>query len=149
MFLNGAILGMRREEIRRKFDQIVDFSGVGDFIDTPVKHYSSGMYVRLAFAVSAYLDPDILIVDEVLAVGDAAFQAKCAERMRELTGMGRTVIVVSHSMASIAALCTKAIYLDHGRMVAMGPVMEIAGIYIHGARERQAARPAFPRTCVR
>ncbi len=93
------------------------------------------MYVRLAFAVAAHLEPEILIVDEVLAVGDAAFQRKCAERMRELTGMGRTVIVVSHSMASIAALCTKAIYLDHGRMVAMGPVSEVAGKYIQASRE--------------
>ncbi len=105
IYLNGAILGMSRQEIRKKLDQIVSFSGVERFIDTPVKHYSSGMYVRLAFSVSAWLDPDILILDEVLSVGDQAFQRKCAERMRELTREGRTVIVVSHSMATINDMC--------------------------------------------
>ena len=118
VYLNGAILGMPHAEIRRKFDQIVEFSGVEKFIDTPVKHYSSGMYVRLAFSVSAWLDPDILIVDEVLAVGDQAFQKKCAERMKELTKEGRTVLFVSHSMATVNQMCQKALYLENGRVVA-------------------------------
>jgi lipopolysaccharide transport system ATP-binding protein len=118
IFLNGAILGMSRQEVRRKFDQIVDFSEVGDFLDTPVKFYSSGMYVRLAFSVSASLDPDILIVDEVLAVGDYAFQQKCVNRVKELTTLGCTVLFVSHSMATVNALCQKALYLANGRLVA-------------------------------
>ena len=124
IFLNGAILGMTAREIRRKFDQIVDFSGVEKFIDTPVKRYSSGMYVRLAFSVSAWLDPDILIVDEVLSVGDAAFQRKCAIRMNELTKEGRTVLFVSHSMASVNQMCQKALYLEKGRVVAFKAVEE-------------------------
>jgi len=117
IFLNGAILGMSRHEVRRKFDQIVEFSEVGDFLDTPVKFYSSGMYVRLAFSVSASLDPDILIVDEVLAVGDYGFQQKCVNRVKELTGDGCTVLFVSHSMATINALCQKALYLANGRLI--------------------------------
>jgi lipopolysaccharide transport system ATP-binding protein len=124
IFLNGAILGMTAREIRSKFDQIVDFSGVEKFIDTPVKRYSSGMYVRLAFSVSAWLDPDILIVDEVLSVGDAAFQRKCAVRMKELTKEGRTVLFVSHSMASVNQMCQKALYLEKGRVVAFKAVEE-------------------------
>jgi lipopolysaccharide transport system ATP-binding protein len=124
VYLNGAILGMTHAEIRRKFDQIVEFSGVEKFLDTPVKHYSSGMYVRLAFSVSAWLDPDILIVDEVLAVGDQAFQKKCAERMKELTKEGRTVLFVSHSMATVNQMCQKALYLENGRVVAYKPVEE-------------------------
>jgi lipopolysaccharide transport system ATP-binding protein len=124
IFLNGAILGMRSREIRRKFDRIVDFSGVERFIDTPVKHYSSGMYVRLAFAVSAWLDPDILILDEVLAVGDAAFQRKCAARMKELTKEGRTILFVSHSMGSVNQICQKALYLESGRVVSFKAVEE-------------------------
>ncbi|MGC8669458.1 MAG: ABC transporter ATP-binding protein, partial [Chthonomonadales bacterium] len=106
IYLNGAILGMTRREIDRKFDEIVDFSGVERFIDTPVKRYSSGMYLRLAFAVAAHLDPEILIVDEVLAVGDAAFQKKCLGRMGEVARSGRTVLFVSHNMAAVKALCT-------------------------------------------
>ncbi|MGO4666602.1 ABC transporter ATP-binding protein [Bosea sp. 2RAB26] len=129
VFLNGAILGMSNIEIRRKFDQIVHFSGVEKFIDTPVKHYSSGMYVRLAFSVSAWLDPDILIVDEVLAVGDQAFQKKCIERMRELTKEGRTVLFVSHSLATVSQMCRKALYLEAGRMVSFGPVVEATREY--------------------
>ncbi|MGO4735536.1 ABC transporter ATP-binding protein [Bosea sp. 2KB_26] len=124
IFLNGAILGMSRQEIRKKFDQIVDFSGVEKFIDTPVKHYSSGMYVRLAFSVSAWLEPDILIVDEVLAVGDQAFQTKSAARMRELTQEGRTVLFVSHSMATMNQMCQKALYLENGRVSSFGTVEE-------------------------
>lgn len=129
VYLSGAILGMPREEIRRKFDQIVEFSGVQKFIDTPVKHYSSGMYVRLAFSVSAWLDPDILILDEVLAVGDQGFQKKCEERMRELTREGRTVLFVSHSMATINQMCQKALYLERGRVVSYGPVVDMTRNY--------------------
>ena len=142
IFLNGAILGMPRSEIRRKFDQIVDFSGVEKFIDTPVKHYSSGMYVRLAFSVSAWLDPDILIVDEVLSVGDQAFQKRCAERMRELTGDGRTVIFVSHSMSAVKSMCEKALYLKDGQVVSFGSVEEIANDYLRSVAE-ESGGPAW------
>lgn len=115
IFLNGTILGMRKKEIRRKFDAIVDFAGVERYIDTPVKRYSSGMYVRLAFAVAAYLESEILIVDEVLAVGDAEFQKKCLGKMKEVSkGEGRTVLFVSHNMAAVKSLCGKVILLEHG-----------------------------------
>jgi lipopolysaccharide transport system ATP-binding protein len=115
IFLNGAILGMKRAEIRRKFDQIVEFSEIAKFLDTPVKRYSSGMYVRLAFSVAAHLDPEILIVDEVLAVGDAAFQKKCLGKMNDVVKQGRTVIFVSHSMDAIASLCTSVILMKNGK----------------------------------
>src|SRR5687767_12667287 len=117
IFLNGAILGMSRAEIRRKFDEIVDFSGVEKFLDTPVKRYSSGMYVRLAFAVAAHLEPDVLIVDEVLAVGDSAFQKKCLGKMGAQAGEGRTILLVSHTMPAIQSLCHRVIWLDKGRIV--------------------------------
>jgi lipopolysaccharide transport system ATP-binding protein len=120
IYLNGAILGMNRAEVRRKFDEIVDFSGVGKHIDTPVKWYSSGMYVRLAFAVAAHLEPEILIVDEVLAVGDAEFQKRCLGRMSEVAKEGRTVLFVSHNMQAIRRLCRTGILLDHGKVVAEG-----------------------------
>jgi lipopolysaccharide transport system ATP-binding protein len=116
VFLNGTILGMRKHEIQRKFDEIVSFSGVERYIDTPVKRYSSGMYVRLAFAVAAHLEPEILIVDEVLAVGDAEFQEKCLGKMKDVAGNGRTVLFVSHNMAAVKNLCQRAILLDKGRM---------------------------------
>lgn len=115
-YLNGAILGMSREEVNRKFDEIVDFSGVEKFIDTPVKRYSSGMYVRLAFAVAAHLESEILVVDEVLAVGDAEFQKKCLGKMGDVTNKGRTVLFVSHNMASISQLCSRCILLDKGNL---------------------------------
>ncbi|HEX5272574.1 MAG TPA: ABC transporter ATP-binding protein [Gemmataceae bacterium] len=120
IFLNGAILGMTRREILRKFDEIVAFAEVERFIDTPVKHYSSGMYVRLAFAVAAHLEPEVLIVDEVLAVGDANFQKRCLGKMREVSSSGRTVLFVSHNMAAVAELTGKAILLDEGRVVGAG-----------------------------
>jgi lipopolysaccharide transport system ATP-binding protein len=116
VFLSGAVLGMKRSEIVRRFDEIVAFSELEQFLDTPVKHYSSGMYVRLGFAVAAHLEPDILIVDEVLAVGDLAFQKKCLGRMSEVAGEGRTVVFVSHNMGAIKALCSRAILIDHGRV---------------------------------
>ncbi len=122
VFLNGAIMGMRRREIARKFDEIVAFADVERFLDTPVKRYSSGMYVRLAFAVAAHLEPDILIIDEVLAVGDAQFQKKCLGKIENVAGSGRTVMFVSHNMATMAALCTRALYLADGRLRFDGPV---------------------------
>lgn len=129
VFLNGTILGMPRKEILRNFDEIVDFSGVERFLDTPVKHYSSGMYMRLAFAVAAHLDPDILLIDEVLAVGDLAFQQKCLGKIESITSTGRTVLFVSHSMSSVTSLCTSAILLDAGRIVASGKVSEVVMKY--------------------
>ena len=114
IFLNGAILGMKRADIKRRFDEIVSFAEIDKFIDTPVKHYSSGMYLRLAFAVAAHLEPEILLVDEVLAVGDAAFQKKCIGKMEEVAGEGRTVLFVSHNMAAVQALCTRGIFLYNG-----------------------------------
>ena len=130
IFLNGAILGMRKEEVERKFDEIVDFSGVEKFIDTPVKRYSSGMYVRLAFAVAAHLDPDILIVDEVLAVGDAEFQKKCLGKMGDVRGEGRTVLFVSHNMRAIQKLCSRAIWVDEGVIHKVGITDEIIEEYL-------------------
>ena len=132
IFLNGAILGMTRQEIKRKFDEIVDFSGVERYIDTPVKRYSSGMYVRLAFAVAAHLDPEILVVDEVLAVGDAEFQKKCLGKMKEASDkQGRTVLFVSHNMAAISALCGKGMVLQNGRMQHYGPIEECVKLYLN------------------
>jgi lipopolysaccharide transport system ATP-binding protein len=130
IFLNGTILGMKRSEIKSKFDQIVDFSEVEKFIDTPVKHYSSGMYVRLAFAVAAHLEPEILIIDEVLAVGDAEFQKKCLGKMGEVTGEGRTVIFVSHNMQAVQSLCTKAILLQKGQVINQGPSSTVINNYL-------------------
>ncbi len=134
IYLNGAILGMRRAEVERKFDEIVAFSEIGRFLDTPVKRYSSGMYVRLAFAVAAHLEPDILVVDEVLAVGDAEFQKKCIGRMRNVVGEGRTVLFVSHNMAAVKSLCTRAILLEEGRVAADGVVDEIVDQYLGSMR---------------
>lgn len=133
IFMNGAILGMSQEEIRKKFDEIVEFAGVGEFIDTPVKRYSSGMYMRLAFSVAAHIDPEILIVDEVLAVGDAEFQKKCLGKMKDVSNSGRTVIFVSHNINAIQDLCNKIIWLDKGQIVEMGDdVRKITSHYIHG-----------------
>jgi len=115
IYLNGALLGMSRSEVKSKFDTIVDFAEVEDFLDTPVKHYSSGMYVRLAFSVSAFLEPDIVILDEVLSVGDGGFQKKSLHRLREITSEGRTVLLVSHSMSAVRDFCTKALLIEHGR----------------------------------
>jgi lipopolysaccharide transport system ATP-binding protein len=130
IYLNGAILGMRRAEIERKFDEIVAFAEVEQFIDTAVKHYSSGMYLRLAFAVAAHLEPEILIVDEVLAVGDAAFQKKCLGKMSEVASEGRTVLFVSHNMGAVRGLCRQAIWLHDGQVRMVGPVLEVVDGYI-------------------
>ena len=130
IYLNGAILGMTRMEIKRKFDEIVDFAETEKFLDTPVKRYSSGMYVRLAFAVAAHLEPEILLVDEVLAVGDAAFQKKALGKMGDVVSEGRTVLFVSHNMTAIKSLCPKAILLSDGAVVSSGPVQEVVNDYL-------------------
>jgi lipopolysaccharide transport system ATP-binding protein len=130
VFLNGAVLGMSRAETAKKFDEIVAFSGVRDFIDVPVKRYSTGMYVRLAFSVAAHLDPEILLLDEVFAVGDRAFQEKCLERITEMTRSGRTVIFVSHDVSSVARLCDHALVLNEGRLVFSGGVDDAIGRYL-------------------
>jgi lipopolysaccharide transport system ATP-binding protein len=130
IYLNGAILGMRKTEIERKFDEIVDFAEIEKFIDTPVKRYSSGMYVRLAFAVAAHLEPEILLVDEVLAVGDAAFQKKCLGKMGDVAKEGRTVLFVSHNMAAVTRLCRKAIWLDMGRLCMTGAAEQVVSQYL-------------------
>lgn len=129
IYLNGAILGMKRSEIRRKFEEIVKFADIGKFLDTPVKHYSSGMYVRLAFAIAAHLDPDILMVDEVLSVGDFRFQKKSLGRMNEMSKTGRTVVFVSHSMPMIEKFCTRVVYLEKGRVKDIGPAAKIIERY--------------------
>ncbi len=137
--LNGAILGMTRAEIKDKFDEIVDFSEIGRFLDTPVKRYSSGMYVRLAFAVAAHLEPEILIVDEVLAVGDAGFQKKCLGKMEDVAGGGRTVLFVSHNMQAITSLCDRAIQIDGGRLVNSGSADAIVAEYLAQQAETGAS----------
>jgi lipopolysaccharide transport system ATP-binding protein len=134
VYLNGTILGMRKREVDRKFDQIVEFSGVEKFLDTPVKRYSNGMRVRLAFAVSAHLEPEILVVDEVLAVGDAEFQRKCLDKMQDVGKEGRTVLFVSHNMNAITRLCGRAILLEGGRIASDGPAHDVVSQYLsHGA----------------
>jgi len=135
IYLNGAILGMKRGEIRQKFDEIVAFSEVEKFIDTPIKHYSSGMYLRLAFAVAAHLESEILIVDEVLAVGDGRFQRKCLNKMQEVGAQGRTVLFVSHSMPAITRLCRRALLLNEGKLVAEGPAHTVVRTYLSGTTD--------------
>ncbi len=144
VYLNGAILGMRREEIKRKFDDIVDFSEVGKFLDTPVKRYSSGMYVRLAFSVAAHLDPQIMIVDEVLAVGDAAFQKKCLGKMNDVVKEGRTVLFVSHQMDAVASLCGSVMVVDGGRASERMETEEGITRYL-GGKEQATAVPLADR----
>jgi lipopolysaccharide transport system ATP-binding protein len=140
IFLNGAIMGMSRSEVTRKLDEIVAFSGVEKFIDTPVKRYSSGMYMRLAFAVSAHLDPEILIVDEVLAVGDLEFQKKCIGKMENVAGEGRTVLFVSHNMGAVQRLCTRAILLSEGKTVADGTASSVVEQYLSSGMSQQGER---------
>jgi lipopolysaccharide transport system ATP-binding protein len=135
VFVNGAILGMSRAEVKRKFDEIVAFSGVEEFLDTPVKRYSSGMQVRLAFAVAAHLEPEILVVDEVLAVGDAEFQNKCLGKMSEVASGGRTILFVSHNLAAVEALCSRACLIEGGRLVAAGEVGSIIARYLDSGCE--------------
>jgi lipopolysaccharide transport system ATP-binding protein len=149
IYLNGAVLGMSRAEVRKKFDEIVAFAEVERFLDTPVKRYSSGMYVRLAFAVAAHLEPDILIVDEVLAVGDVEFQKKCLGKMSDVASSGRTILFVSHNMGSVAALCSTGMRLQAGRIAAAGPIQEVIASYLaapltatQAAFEPKAGRPS-------
>ena len=130
IYMNGSILGMSRREIDLKFDEIVDFSEIGDFLDTPVKRYSSGMYVKLAFSVASCLDSDVLLVDEVLAVGDAAFSKKSLARMKELTSSGKTVVFVSHSMDKICEICSRCILFENGRIVTDGPARQVTEEYL-------------------
>lgn len=140
IYLNGAILGMSRKEIDRKFDEIVDFAEIEKFIDTPVKRYSSGMYVRLAFAVAAHLEPEILLVDEVLAVGDAAFQKKCLGKMGDVAKAGRTVLFVSHNMAAVEGLCSRAAWLDAGCLVESGGPRDVIARYLSSGLRPSAAQ---------
>jgi lipopolysaccharide transport system ATP-binding protein len=145
IYLNGAILGMKRAEITRKFDEIVAFSEIEEFLDTPVKRYSSGMYVRLAFAVAAHLEPEILIVDEVLAVGDYSFQKKCLGKMQDVAaGDGRTILFVSHNMSALAQLCNRAVLLENGTVTAMGPIREVIEEYLQSGSDHRSARAEFP-----
>ena len=137
-YLNGAILGMTKSEIKRKFDEIVAFAEIEKFIDTPVKFYSSGMYVRLAFAVAAHLEPEILVLDEVLAVGDTAFQQKCLGKMRDVSSHGRTVLLVSHSMATVGQLCKKTVWLNEGRLEEFGPSDGVIQSYLNSQRSAGA-----------
>jgi lipopolysaccharide transport system ATP-binding protein len=137
IFLNGAVLGMKRAEIKRKFDEIVNFAEVEKFLDTPVKRYSSGMYVRLAFAVAAHLEPEILVVDEVLAVGDAEFQKKCLNKMGEVASGGRTVLFVSHNLSAVADLCTKALLLEKGQIECVGTPEQVITAYIERSSSSQ------------
>lgn len=142
IYLNGTILGMSREDIRRRFDAIVDFSGLEEFIDTPVKRYSSGMYARLGFAVAAHVDPDVLIVDEVLSVGDRVFQRKCVERMTRIIKGGATVVFVSHNLRAVAELCDRGLLLEKGRVVRIGSTHEVIKAYLDRAYATRAAGDA-------
>lgn len=146
IFLNAAILGMRRKEIEEKFDKIVEFSEIGKFLDTPVKYYSSGMYVRLAFSVAAHLDPDILVLDEVLAVGDSAFQRKCFQKIQEITQTdGRTILFVSHNMSALLSLCNRAILLERGQLKMDGPVEAVVNKYLENREKTNVfEHPADP-----
>ncbi|MCG2711503.1 MAG: ABC transporter ATP-binding protein [Candidatus Omnitrophica bacterium] len=135
IYLNGTIMGMRKKEIDKKLDKIIDFSGITEFIDTPVKRYSSGMYSRLGFSVAAHMDPDVLLVDEVLAVGDMEFQTKCAQKMRELLASGTTIVLVSHNLSLVQSLCSRVIYLDHGTIQKEGDCEEVITFYKDEVRQ--------------
>lgn len=140
IFLNGAILGMDKGEIKKSFDAIVDFAGVEKFLDTPVKRYSSGMYVRLGFAIAAHLEPEIMIIDEVLAVGDAEFQKKCLGKMRDVSESGRTLLFVSHNLTAIQALCNKSFYFEKGRLLDQGETSHIVTTYLSRVSQKQLER---------
>jgi len=139
IYLSGSVMGMRRREIVEKLERIIDFAGVGDFIDTPVKHYSSGMYVRLGFSIAAHLEPDILLLDEVLAVGDATFQAKCLDRINQLHGEGRTIVFISHDLASVERLCGRVLLLDHGQVIESGTARDVIETYWEAGRTRRSS----------
>ncbi|AZI58526.1 ABC transporter ATP-binding protein [Nakamurella antarctica] len=138
VYLNGSILGLTKKELERKFDAIVDFAGISEFIDQPVKNYSSGMYVRLGFAIAINVDPDILLVDEVLAVGDAAFQEKCMDKFADFRRQGKTVVIVSHAMGSLRSMCDQAIWLEHGKLVKAGKANEIVDGYMDASHQARA-----------
>lgn len=140
IFLNGAILGMNKSEIKRSFDAIVDFAGVEKFLDTPVKRYSSGMYVRLGFAIAAHLEPEIMIIDEVLAVGDAEFQKKCLGKMRDVSESGRTLLFVSHNLTAIQALCNKSFYFEKGKLLDQGETSRIVTTYLSRVSQKKMER---------
>jgi ABC-type polysaccharide/polyol phosphate transport system ATPase subunit len=142
VFLNGSLLGMTRREIRKKLDSIVDFAGVSAFIDTPVKRYSSGMYLRLGFSIAAHLDPDILLLDEVLAVGDAVFQTRCIERIRQLRDAGTTIVFVSHNLSAVQSLCDRVFLLRQGEIVRDGPPRDVIAEYEHMLTNMPVAGPA-------
>ena len=144
VFLSGAILGMSKAEILRKFDEIVDFSEVEKFIDTPLKHYSSGMQMRLAFAVAAHLEPEILLVDEVLSVGDIEFQKKCLGKMGDVAKSGRTILFVSHQMNQIRRLCERTLWVDSSRLRCEGPTAEVTAQYESASSEEELNRPGRP-----
>jgi lipopolysaccharide transport system ATP-binding protein len=150
IYLNGSILGMSRAEVNAKFDEIIAFAEVEKFMDTPVKRYSSGMYLRLAFAVAAHLEPEILVVDEVLAVGDYAFQQKCLNKMQDVSARGRTVLFVSHNMGAIRRLCGRCILLDHGNIVTSGPTAEVIQTYMSGglAQRAEYTQPPNPEKAI-
>src|SRR5437762_174279 len=141
IYLNGTILGMTRQEIRRKFDDIVEFAGLGEFIDTPVKRYSSGMFARLGFSVAAHVEPDVLIVDEVMSVGDYLFQQKCLERMNEIMSGGATVVFVSHNLRAVSTLCARSLLLERGRVIEIGPSNEVIRTYLGRSHEARALDP--------
>jgi ABC-2 type transport system ATP-binding protein len=141
VFLNGSILGMSKKEIAGRFDEIVDFAGIGQFIDQPVKNYSSGMYVRLGFSVAINVDPDILLVDEVLAVGDAAFQEKCMEKFAAFRKAGKTVVIVSHAMGSLRTMCDQAVWLEHGKVVQAGPATDLVDSYVDATHLERTQLP--------
>jgi len=146
IYLNGSILGMNKQEITRKLDEIITFSEIEKFVDTPVKRYSSGMYVRLAFAVAAHLDPEVLVVDEVLAVGDAAFQSKCLEKMGEVSTGGRTILFVSHNMNAVQKVCHRGIYLSNGKIQCEGSAASVVDAYLSSLRVSNATMPSLQKT---
>lgn len=141
IYLNGTILGMTKKEVKEKFDEIIEFSGIGKFIDTPVKKYSSGMYVRLAFSVAAHLEPEILVIDEVLAVGDAEFQNKCLGKMQDVASTGRTVLFVSHNLAAVKKLCTKGVLLEKGEVKIQGDINDVIQEYIKSGESSHIYKP--------
>ena len=149
IYLNGSILGLTRRQITAAMDDIIEFSGIGDFIDVPVKVYSSGMYVRLGFSIAANLDPELLIIDEIVAVGDEDFQRRCFDRLYELRRKGTTIVFVSHSLALIQTLCDRVAWIDHGRLRAEGPAYEVVDRYVAGGQRRRERPPRRGRVGVR
>jgi len=148
IYLSGSILGMRRREIKQKLDSIVDFAGIDEFIDTPVKRYSSGMYVRLGFSIAAHLDADVLLLDEVLAVGDASFQSKCLRRINELKTGGKTIVFISHDLTTVSALCKRVLLLESGAIIADGPASEVVALYERQSKDKEQPHNAEAESAV-